>query len=303
MKSLNKLPGSSDQGRWASTFTVAAVVIFVISGWAWWHVVRSNPERTFYSAIDNSLRTTGMSRQVTQESGPQKLQQDAYLSQGAQHVARSTSTIDQTGDVNATIKTESIGTPTTDYVRYVQIDTTQKNAAGQSLDFSSLLNIWGKAEPAQGMTAGDLYNESTLGVVPVANLNAKKRESLLKLIRDQNVYQIDNQKIQRAIEGGRPFYTYEVSVKPEAYVTMLKQFASDMKLTHLETIDPSQYKDGEPIVFKIKVDVWSQRFVEIQYQMGSRVEKYGSFGVNRGVTIPETTIPTEELQAKLQSIQ
>src|SRR5687768_4777765 len=103
MKSLNKLPGSSDQKRWAAIFTVVAVVIFGVSGWAWWHVVRSNPERTFYAAVENSMRTVGLSRTVVQESGPQSLEQKGFVSHGAHHIAQSTSTIKQLGDVPTTI--------------------------------------------------------------------------------------------------------------------------------------------------------------------------------------------------------
>src|SRR3546814_8453044 len=42
---------------------------------SWWHYVRSNPERTFYAAIENSLRTQGVTRTATQSSGGQALEQ------------------------------------------------------------------------------------------------------------------------------------------------------------------------------------------------------------------------------------
>jgi hypothetical protein len=307
MKSLNKLPGSTERDRWAKIFTILAVVIFGISGWAWWHVVRSDPERTFYSALDNSLRTTGVSRRVAQDSGQQKLNQEVFLSQGAQHVARSTTTsttaIEQAGNESTTVKTEAIGTPTADYDRYLSIDTTQKSADGKQLDFTSLLNIWGKSETAPGLTSGQLYNESALGVVPIGNIGADKRGELLKLIRDNNVYELNEEHVERKIEQGRPVYTYEVTVSPEPYINMLKQFAAAMKLTHLQNIDASQYKDSSPITFKIKVDVWGQQITQVEYQGGSRTEKYGSYGVQRGFSVPTDTIPVEELQAKLQSIQ
>lgn len=267
--------------------------------------MRSNPERTFYAAINNSLRTHGMSRIVEQDSGTQKLSQKVHLNQSAQHVAQGQTTIVQSAEeVGAEIVTKAVGTPFEDYVSYSKIQTSQKGKDGQPLNFDNLLGIWGKStSAAPGQTTGELYNESVLGVVPVGNLSAKDRTALMDLITSQKVYQIDPDKTTRAIENGRPVYTYDVTVPPEAYVAMLKQFASNVGLNQLEGINPADYAQSQPLTFKLKVDVWGQNFIGVEYQDGSRNEKYGSYGIVRDIKVPQESIPVEELQARLQAVQ
>lgn len=303
MNTLQKL-SSQAQDRWAQFFVVAAIVIFAFSGWAWWHFVRSNPQRTFNAALNNSLRTRGMSRIVDQANGSQDLEQKVQLSQGAQNVAQGQTTIQQSGDVSANIVTQTIGTPYEDFVQYTKIETSQKSKDGKDLDFSELLGVWGKSTPTSGgQTTGELYNESVLGVVPMANLSAKQRTALMDMIVEKKVYQIDLDKVGRGIENGRPVYTYDVTVAPEAYVGMLKEFAKSAGLTQLEGINPADYKDSQPLTFKLKVDVWAQNFTAVEYQDGARSERYGSWGVSRSVKIPTETVPVEDLQSRLQAVQ
>lgn len=289
---------------WAPLFIAAAVVIFVINGWAWWHFVRSNPERTFYASLENSLRTQGLTRTVEQASNGQSLEQGVQLNVGSQHVARSESTIKQEGEVNATIKTEQISTPKQDFVRYTTIDTTQKGENGQDLDFSELLGLWGKSDVAdQTGAAGELYNESVLGVVPVGNLRSADRQAIMKFIKEKNVYTVDGKSVKRDIKNGRPVYTYEVTVTPEAYIGMLKLFGKAVGLKQLENVDPASYKDTEPLTFLMDVDVWGRQLSSISFGAGERTESFGSYGVARSVVLPKESVPLDELQARLQAVQ
>ena len=299
---------SQIKGWWAPAFVGAAALIFVASGWMWWHYVRSNPERTFYAAIENSLRTPGVTRQVQQDSTGQKLDQRVQLSLGRQHVAHGQTTITQEGEVNATIKTEAISSPKEDYVRYTAIETTQKSQDGKALDFSKLINLWGKAVPdAQGQQgqsqAGELYNESVLGVVPVGNLRGHDRADVMKFVRETSVYSVDAKKIKRKIENGRPVYAYDITVMPEAYIGMLKKFGKAVGLKQLEAVDPASYKDTEPLTFQVSVDVWSRQLSSIVFGGGERTEHMVGYGVVRNVDIPKETIPLEELQTRLQAVQ
>lgn len=273
----------------------------------WWHYVRSNPERTFFAAIENSLRTQGVTRQVEQASSGQKLDQRVQLSVGQQHVAHGQTVIEQQGEVNATIKTEAISTPQEDYVRYTTIDTTQKSKDGKDLDFSKLVNLWGKAVPdPQGQTqsqVGELYNESVLGVVPVGNLRPRDRADIMKLVRENNVYKVDPKSVKRKLEKNRPVYTYDVTVMPEAYIGMLKKYGKAAGLKQLEAVDPASYKDTEPLTFQVSVDVWSRQLASIVFGGGERTEHMSGYGVARHVDFPKETIPLSELQSRLQAVQ
>lgn len=291
-------------GKGLSVIVVAAVLVLGASVWSWWHFVRSNPERTFYAAINNNLRTSGVSRQIEQGGAGQNLKQHIDVNTTAHHVAHGVTTINQSGAVDATIETETYSSPQTDYVRYTKIDTNQKNAKGKPIDFSKLVNIWGKSGAASfGQTTGQLYSESVLGVVPTGNMTASARTKLMEQIRSKKVYKYNEKKIEQVIRNGRPVYIYEVSVKPEPYVAMLKQFAQDIGMTQLDSVDPAQYKNAQPLKFKLTVDVWSRHLADIDYTGAGRNEKLGGYGVVRDVELPTKTIPMDKLQQKLQAAQ
>lgn len=305
--SLQKTSGSESTNLWTAVSAGAAVVVLLVSGWAWWHYVRSNPERTFHAAVENNFRTQGVSRFVSQKGEGQSLEQNVQLSLGVERAAHGYTTIKQEAfDSSASVKTETISLPSAEYVRYKQIETSQKNDKGQKLDFSSLIDIWGKStfEGTQG--TGEVYSESILGVVPTGNLSATDRAALMELINKENVYQFDSDKVERTKENGRPVYVYQVTVSPEAYIKMLKQFAKAMGMKQLDDLDPANYRNAQALEFKVRVDVWSQQLAGVIYGEGQsveRTERMTSYGVFRGVDIPENTIPVQELQTKLQNIK
>jgi len=284
-------------------FVVVAVVVFGLSGWSWWHMVRSDPERTLYGAIENSLRTRSLTRQVVQKSGTQTLEQGVELAVSPASLAHGFTKMTQTGEVNATVKTEVISTAKEEYVRYTTVQTSQKSAKGKAMDFSSLLNIWGKSTTEQTGQPGELYGESILGVVPSANLSASDRQAVMKTIRDNAVYGFDEKTLERKIQNGRPTYIYNVTVKPSAYIKVLKQFGGMVGMKQLGDLDPEQYKDAQALAFQLTVDVWGQKLTGIEFAGGERTERMGSYGVNHVVTLPKESVPVEELQAKLQKAQ
>lgn len=293
--------GGRGQGGLIRLLVVVAILIFAYSSWAWWHNVRSDPERTLYAALENNLRTRSLTRQVVQESGPQKLEQNVELLLSPQSLAHGSTTITQSGDVDAVVRTESISTNREEYVKYTEIQTNQKNADGQEADFKELLNIWGKT--SQSGQPGELYGESMLGVILTANLNVHDREALMKVIRDNSVYKFDEKTLQRKVVNGRPVYVYDVTVAPSAYIAMLKTFGGMVGMQQLEGLDPQQYANAQPLEFKITVDVWSQHVTNVEFAAGERTERTSGFGINHEVVIPKDTIPVEELQQKLQQVQ
>jgi hypothetical protein len=290
--------------RWWAIVFITGIVLLILVLWAQWHFIRSNPERTFFGAIENSLKASSVSKQVTQKAPGQELEQNVELNLSPEHTARAKATISEQGENNTVVQTETIGTPKEDYVRYTAIETDQKSASGNVLDFSKLVNLWGKSQSPDGkQTTGELYGESVLGVVPFGDLSAAERKQLIEFIKSKHVFQFDEAKVKRELKDGRPVYTYTISVSPEGYVGMLKQFAKAAGLTQLEKIDPSSYRDSQPIPIKLSIDVWARQVTHISYGDGGRTEQLGSYGVNHDITLPNKTIPVQDLQQRLQTVQ
>lgn len=291
--------------RFAVLIVVVGIVLFVSVAWAWWHYVRSNPERTFYAAISNAMQTTSISKQIIQEAPGQKLEQNLEVVLSPEHIVHGTTLISQKGETNSTVSTESVSTPRQDYVRYSGIKTDQKSqSSGKVLDFSKLVDVWGKTQPAdKTKTSGELYGETTLGILPLGNLPAGDRTEIMAFVKGHKVYKFDTSKVERKLVEGRPTYVYQVQVSAEAWVGMLKRFARAVGLTQLESIDPASYRESQSIEATMTIDVWSRHLTGIAYPESGRTEKFGSRGFNHEVSLPKNTISVEELQQRLQSVR
>lgn len=280
----------------------AAIVMFVVSGLSLWYVTANSSDNVFWGMVNNNLQTAAYTRSSSQDDGQQKAEQITEAQTSPQQLANGRTTITQYGDTSARVVTESIGTPYADYVRYTQVETSQKNEQGKSLDFSQLINVWGKSEAGDGATNGQLFNESVLGIVPMGRISAPQRQELIAAMKAKNVYQFVAIESQR--HGLRTTYTYDVKVNPVPYIEVLKQFARDMGLNQLESIDPNQYKSTQPIGVGLKVDSLSHQLLELSYGAGSRTEKMSSYGSLKKLQSPPTdTISIDELQYRLQSVQ
>lgn len=295
---------TSSAALFLKIITGLAVIIFLGTGWVWWHNIRSNPETVFKEMIANSLRTTAVTDHIKQTSSGQELDQTINLMTTPVHVAHAEAVLSQQGDTSASVTTETIGTPFTDYVRYVNIATDQKDTNGKALDFSKVLNIWGKAGTGADPTStnGEIYNQTILSVVPIANLPVGQRKELLNQIENQGVY-TTAPSVDRHIENGRPTYTYKVTIKPQAYVAMLKTLGHDLGLSQLETVRPEDYASAQSIDFNLSVDVWTRTLKSISYTSGDRTETFSAYGLHKNIAFPKDTISTEDLQTRVQSLQ
>jgi hypothetical protein len=281
-----------------------AVLILLASGFAWLYHVQNSPDKVFWGMIRNNLNTTGFSRTIVQDEGEQRLEQVIDVRTQPYHLANSRSTITQGQPATTKVVTESIGTPLRDYVRYAQIQTSQKSSSGKDLDFSNVTNVWGMAETQGTATNGQLYNESVLGVIPFGNLPAARQNALIKQMKDSGAYKYDVASIERTGIFRRPRYVFNVQIDPAAYIATLKAFAKDIGLTHLETLDPAQYESAQPVMIQLTTDGWSRELTEVSYGGGSRIEKFGSFNSLKSLQQPPMeAIPISELQARLQTIQ
>lgn len=280
------------------------LIIILLASWGatvWYKNIYTDPRRVFSAMLDNSLRTTSVTKQIVQSDQSQSLDQVTRLQTGENHVVQGRTMLSQTGLASAKVVTESIGTPTSDFVRYKSIETDQKGSSGNALDFSQVLGMWGKTE-ADGKTTGELYGENTLGVIPVGNLSAENRQKLLSLASELDVYKVEYENVKHGVVNGRPAYEYKVKVSPESYVTLLKAYANLVGLTQLKDINPKNYANADSIEFTVTVDLRTRRLATVIYQ-GGRQENYLSFGSKIDVDTPKDSIAVQELQQRIQQVQ
>lgn len=276
-----------------------AVVILAISGVAWWRQVRSNPERVLYGAVENSLRTRSVTRRVAFDGSKQAME----LMVSPEIKIRSLTTQSNgSGEGGTTVQTEAISTRDAEYVRWVSIETDQKNQKGEELNFDELINIWGKSPAAPTGQLGQLQMALLSGVVPTGNFSAPDRQSLMQIVREENVYSFDQAKVERKVENGRPVYVYEVQVSPVAFYKLIKRYGEVAGINQLAGLEPDQFKEMPPETFTLTVDVWGRHITAVA-DAGGTTEQLSGYGVVHSIKPPKDSIPLEELQAKLQAIQ
>lgn len=283
------------------TALIAIVLLFAVAGGGiiWWRDVRSDPVNTFYGTINNNLRTHSFKRKVSQDSLGQSLKQTSEITLAPSHTTHGFTEIEQPGQ-GANVTTETIASPTEEFVRYTEINAPEESGG----DFSKILDVWSRTQPSGGQgSLGDLYGDAVLGVVPYADLSAEDRVPLMEFIRKNQVYKFDSKKVKRSIQDGRPVYAYEVTIAPEAYIGMLKQFAGILGLTQFDDVKPEDYKDTQSATINLVVDVWSRQVKAVEYEGGGRTESVGAFGVYNRPEAPKDYISIQELQQRLQKIQ
>lgn len=288
----------------------AAVVFGVLilgSGiFLWWNVLYTDHQNTFEGVLNETLRTHSVTRVVQQEAGLQSLEQVSRLQFGAQAVVYGETVVRQGGEgTSAEVVTEEIGTPQRDYVRYASIETQERDADGEVLDFSDAVGVWGVSDVQEGaVEGGESFSEAVLGVIPFGKVSSTDRRELVDLALSTNAYNVDYQGVDEYTENGRLIYEYGVTLQPEPYVGYLKQVAEAVGLTQLRDVDPASFRNVQPISFVLKVDVLSRQINEIIFDVQQdRKETVGGYGVLSRVDIPTDPIPAFELQQRIQAVQ
>jgi len=293
-------------GRLVAGLILIALIIFGVSGYTWWQKIYNDPEKAFWSMLDNSLSTASVTKHVMQNAEDGGLDQITALNLQGQDTAQAITKLTQPSNNGSdVVVTESIGTKDADFVRYISINTSQTNKSGQPLNFSSVLNTWGKSEGgSDGQSPGAQFLKGTIfGVVPFAPLNSSQRSSVINTMRSTNMYDTDYSKATTKVQNGRKVFVYQVKVSAKGYVSTLKQFAHELGITDLDNLDPESYANAPAQQMEFSVDKLSRQLTNITYSGGARQEAYSGYGMSRVVSAPARTVNITELQNRLQTLQ
>jgi hypothetical protein len=288
-----------DKRQWTVIFIALGVLIFAVAGWFWYQRIYGNPERVFWTMIENNLATQGSTRTVVQGSADGDSEQVIHLSFGGNTHTRGLTSIRQGGENSSLVRTETIGSHDADYVRYVELKPGGNKPNGQPYDFSAVLEKWGKTPNTEGQQSNILL-ESLLGLVPVGDFNPAERRELLRMIREKDVYDTDLTKVDVTRVNGRTLYTYKVSVNLQAYLEMMNEYVRMIGIDVGDGLDPTGYA-GQSAQAVFSVDKKSRRLATVNYSDGSRTETYGGYGVADTQPFPVESIDLSELQARLQA--
>jgi len=281
------------------TFLLVIIVVFVV-GWLLWTKIYESPSNVFWGMISNNLATSSFVNDFNQSASGTSLSEEIQVNTNSD-VADAFSIVKQAG---STVKTEEINTPSTDYVRYTSIVTRRKSLSGKPLNFQSVIGVWGKALNNPSSSADQLFSQAILGIVPIGNVPAAQRQNLLQFAKKQDVYTVNFGKVVHQTNRGRLDYVYSVAVRPQAYIELLKNFAKDIGLSGLNSLNPQSYSNLPASTLSITVDASSRSLVSVSYPGNVQKENYSGYGIETlPLALPTDTISQSSLQNRLRAIK
>jgi hypothetical protein len=280
---------------------VAAAILLIAAVVIWWQAVYVSPQRVFDDMLANNLSTSSVTKNEISTTNGTTLTQRINLQLGGNNSSRWFVTVQQK---TASVTTDSIGTPTTGYVRYTQITPAKDNPA-----VANVLGVW--AMPAKGDTNSalpNLFSNSHLDlnsapVPPVGNLTPSVRANMLSYIKTQNVFAADYSKVKKSVISGRQVDNFPVSVKLAPYIRLMQAFAGAYGLKQLDRLSANQYQTAAPVKLTIAVDRLSHQMVRVTYAPTGFNETYTDYGIARPVTLPTHTITEAALQQRVSQLQ
>lgn len=285
------------------TITVIAILILGVASWAWWSKVFTSTHKVYWDTIDQSLTTTSYSKTIKSETRSQKLSQTVRL-QFVNHLRAFTTT--KLESPGRKVTTETIGTPKGGFARYQFIDSkpVTDDKSVKPRDYSKIVGVWSKMDPTtEGQVNTRMIDEAIFGPILLGSLQYPARSNLVSDLQSSKAYTVEYDKVKKEWNGIHPVYTFNVTLSPKSFIKSVAEFYEAVGLDGSQ-FDVSQYSDENKIKMAISIDVLSRTVRSIKYLDGSqREEAYSDYGVRQPISIPTKTIPTSELQKRLQKIE
>lgn len=288
------------------TFTLVSLGVVALVGGAalWYSKIFTDPQRTFWDTLDNSLATRGVTREIRQEKVNDTSLEIARMSFGSSPGVELKKELKQSlqeGKVD--IQLEGVGTPTDDYQRYTRIQ--RPSGANTQYDYSPVEGAWVHTNTGQNNqpTPAQLFSQTIFSGILFGNLPIVERHELLNTyLRDAKVYDIDYQKVKRTKQNGRPVYVYTARVNIEMLAKALRQYGRLTGLDEVAALNPDSYKNQQ-FTAVITIDVRGRFVRDIAYQNNSSVERYAAHGQLAAVNVPPDSIPVTEFSERLNKIE
>lgn len=283
---------------WAASL---GLILWVVGGTLWYTSLYMTPERRFWAAIGNSMRTTSVTKAVVQDTPngeTTQLNRMTFMpiayADGKTKIYNRTST-----QTSSTIVTRTLNTPTDSFVKYESIDTNEKTEEGSNFDFGNVIDKWASTGAEASAEAGpnQQFAESYIQLIPFANLDHAAAQDFVSKLRATDAYEVDYSLVEEDSEND--LTVYSVTVNAKSYVTVLSEVFKKMGFGELAALDPTQYDATSTI--KIKLALGGDNTVRKIAFSESQFESYQDYGAQVALETPKDPISYVDLQTRLQS--
>jgi hypothetical protein len=289
VKSIFKKQATKNQINWmvALAVIVAASLLF----WVWYNQSYLKPANVFWGTISNNLSVNYVTRTSSKEEGTQKLTQVNDLQFTPKLIARSTVKLEDTA-TNEKVITETIGTATTDYLRYVEI--VSKNSANAD---TSAIGTWAKREAGKGGQPQILADSLLGSVLMFGDLSSKQQSQIISQLKSTNAFQKYDLIAKRTV-GGRTIYTYNVSINLDAYSKIYANYLIMLGQDKLAA-QIGQQQSGALYDITLDINAGSRVPTKLSVSGNQDTEVFTNVGSGPRFVSPQATLTIAELQTKL----
>lgn len=288
-KNVLKKQATKNQINWmvAITLIIAGCLLF----WFWYNQSYLKATNVFWGTIGNNLSVEYVTRTSSKTEGAQKLTQVNDLQFSPVLLARSTVKLENT-ETNEKVITETIGTTTTDYLRYVEIKSNNSTKADKSA-----IGQWAKREAGQGEQPQILADSLLGSVLMFGNLSSIQQDQLISQLKSTNAF-TKYDLISKKNENGRLIYTYDVSIDLDAYSKIYANYLIMLGQDKLAA-QIGQQQSGSKYDFVLQINAGSRVPTKLGVAGNDDSELFTNVGSGPRFVAPQATLTIAELQAKL----
>jgi len=254
-KLIKKLDNKSSNNR---LFIIGGIILLAVGVGLWFNSIYLNPTNIFWDSLSNDLSTVGFTKEINNSTSQTSVKQVVQIVLCGNSYAHSITTLTQSG---TTVVTEEINSPDSEYVRYLNIASNNKD----NKIYAPVLNLWGyqNSTRASGAQSTRTFYQTIFGILPFGNLTPEQRDNLIGIAKQQNVYSVNSKDVTHETIAGKKVDTLTVNVNLQGYIKLMKTFAGYVGFKGLDGIDPSQYSSQKPVAVKISIEPVSRNLVQI----------------------------------------
>jgi len=268
---------------------LSSLLIFVASGVFWYRSIYLDETRTFWSAIDNALATSGVERTLDYSTEAALQTQVTHFSFAPRIASETTATYKV--PEGQEVVSRAIAFSDAEYAVFENV------ANAENPELKKAEGIWtntGSGDQITGALADGLTNGT---LVFVGNLPKTKRDQLVALMRETKMYEIISSSETKDYSG-KTANVYTVRLNPESYNVVLVNYFQMIGMPRFAEQVSSTTTDSVIPMIEIAIDPKTRTIYEAAYpklgEPGSQM--FNLWGVSREVTAPENAVSTDELR-------
>ena len=267
-----------------AVFAVIAVLFF--SGWYFFNQIYLKPENVFWSMLDRNLKTGSITKTYSEGNDSGSYDLVSKLQLKGQPASQTKITIKND---NATLVTDTIGTPTQDYLKYNQEPVTD--------DMQNGMNTWAVNNASDTEPAQIYLNELLSTPILFGYLNHNQRTDLIKSMQDNQVFNTDFNSVNTTtVLNGKKVYVYDVGINLVNYLPIYQAYLRYMGQNNIA----DQIGDASPgatLTMKLVVEPISRHLLQTTVDNNGQTINFGIHDANKMIEIPkDVSMSIDDLQ-------